>query len=95
MGGDWKEMFAAAEQGDIELLKYHLRMGVDPNYQHPEYMTSPLIECVRLGKLDVVKILLENGADPNIKEGFGKETALSIAMAKKDEAAVQLLQSYL
>jgi hypothetical protein len=35
-GGNWKEMFGAAEEGDLELLRYHLERGVDPNFAHPE-----------------------------------------------------------
>ena len=57
-GGNWKEMFHAAEQGDVELVRYHLDMGVDPDYQHPEYMTSALLESIRKGKLEVVELLL-------------------------------------
>ena len=57
-GGDWKEMMSAAEKGDIELLKYHIRMGIDPNYQHPEELTTPLIEAARQGQYDSVKYLL-------------------------------------
>lgn len=95
MGGDWKEMFSAAQEGDIELVKYHLKMGVDPNYQHPEYMTAPLIECIKYGQLEVAKLLLENGADPNIKEGFGTTTPISIAKSKKNHKAVLLINSYL
>lgn len=95
MGGDWKEMFNAASDGDIELVRYHLKMGVDLNYQHPEYMTSVLIECIRLGKTEMVKFLLENGADPSATEGFGSTTTLSIAKSEKNHQAVHLLNSYL
>ena len=73
-GGNWKEMLYACESGDLELVKYHIRMGIDPNYQHPEFLTAPLLESIRFGHLSVAKYLLENGADPNIKEAFGKET---------------------
>jgi len=95
MGGDWKEMFNAASDGDIELVKYHLKMGVDLNYQHPEYMTSVLIECIRLRKNEMVKFLLENGADPSAREGFGTTSTLSIAKSEKNHEAVHLLISYL
>ncbi|MFK7774018.1 MAG: SDR family NAD(P)-dependent oxidoreductase [Saprospiraceae bacterium] len=95
MGGDWKEMFDAAADGDIELVRYHLKMGIDLNYQHPEYMTSVLIECIRLKKIEMVKFLLENGADPSATEGFGTTTTLSIAKSEKNHEAVHLLNSYL
>ena len=95
MGGDWKEMFNAATEGDIELVKYHLKMGVDLNYQHPEYLTSVLIECIRLEKMEMVEFLLENGADPSAREGFGTTTTLSIAKFEKNHKAVHLLNLYL
>lgn len=95
MGGNWKEMFNAAAAGDLELVKYHLATGIDLNYQHPEYMTSVLIECIRLGKNEVVKFLLENGADPSAREGFGTTTTLSIAKSEKNHEAVHLLISFL
>ena len=45
-GGDWKAMFKGIQENDFELVSYYLRIGIDPNYQHPEYMALPLIEEV-------------------------------------------------
>jgi ankyrin repeat protein len=42
-------------------------------------MTTPLIESVRLNKINIIKILLSYGADPEIKEAWGEETAVSVA----------------
>jgi len=41
-GGDWKAMFKAVQENDLELVRFYLRSGVDPNYQHPEFMALPL-----------------------------------------------------
>lgn len=93
MGGNWKEMFEAAAVGDIELVRYHIRMGVDINYQHPEYLTNALIESVRLGNQEMMEFLLENGADPTIREVFGGMTALDVAkVMKRKEMAKYLKQ---
>ena len=94
MGGDWKEMFQAIQSGDLALVEYHLRMGVDPNYQHPEFMAAPLVESIRFNHLDIAKLLLESGADPQIKEDWGKETALSVAQSTKNQSAIQLIEAY-
>lgn len=94
-GGNWKEMFHAAESGDLELLSYHLSMGVDPNYQHPEYLTAALIETIRLGKLESAEILLEHGAQPDIVKVFAKETPMSVAIEKNYKAGIYLLNKYL
>lgn len=90
--GDWKEMLYAAQNGDLELVKYHIRMGEDPNYQHPEFMTTPLIESVRFGHIKVVAYLLQHGADPSIRADFGGETALSVAKTGKKHEIVRLLE---
>ena len=94
-GGDWKEMFYGCENNDIDLVRYHIRMGVDPNYQHPEFMTTALIECIRLGHLGIAEFLLDNGADPELKEVFGAHTPLSMAKWKKNREAIQLVNDYL
>ena len=94
-GGNWKEMFHASEEGDLELVRYHLKMGVDPNYQHPEYLTGALLESIRLGKLEVAELLLQNGATPNIIKAYGSETPMSIAIENKNKAAIFLLNTYL
>jgi len=94
-GGNWKEMFHAAENGDLELVRYHLRTGIDPNYQHPEYKTGALLESVRKGNIEIAALLLENGAKPDIIKDFGTETPMSIAVAKNNKAAIYLLNTYL
>ena len=93
-GGDWKEMLTATQNGDLDLVKYHLQMGVDPNYQHPELMTTPLIESIEFGHLEIAEFLLKNGADPRIKAGFSSDTALSVARRNKNKAAIKLLKAY-
>jgi len=94
-GGDWKEMFGAIEKGNFNLVEYYLRVGIDPNYQHPEFMAAPLVESIRFNHLDIAKLLLEHGADPNIKEVMGGDTPLSVAQAKKNTEAIALLNSYI
>ncbi|MEL6923459.1 MAG: ankyrin repeat domain-containing protein, partial [Bacteroidota bacterium] len=88
-------MFKAIQTGDYELVSYYLQIGVDPNYQHPEYMAAPLIESIRFNQLKIAKLLLENGAEANIKEDWAGETPLSVAKLKKNEAATKLLKAYL
>ncbi len=94
-GGDWKTMFKAIQDGDYELVKYYLRMGIDPNYQHPEYMAAPLIESFRFDHFEITKLLLENGADPEIKEAMGGESAMEIAELLNKSEAIQILNEYI
>ena len=91
--GDWKEMFAACQNGNIELVRYHIETGVDPNYTHPEFLTTALMESVRCKRLEIIKYLLENGADPSIKDAWTSETAISIAEAMKEKEIIEMLKS--
>ena len=92
--GDWKEMLVAAQNGDLSLVRYHIRMGENPNYQHPEFLTTPLIEAATFGHLDIAKFLLENGAKPEIKAGFSSDTALEMAKQNGHKEIVVLLERH-
>lgn len=94
-GGDWKDLFAAVQRGDLATVRYHILMGTDPNYQHPEFLTSPIIESVREQQLEVAKFLLENGADPKVKEIWTGLDLLTIAKSTKNRAVITLLKQYL
>lgn len=94
-GGDWKEMFRAIQSGDINLVEYYLKIGIDPNYQHPEFLASPLLESIRFDQFEITKLLLENDADPEIKEIESDETPLSVAQLKANKEVIALLKSYI
>jgi len=90
--GDWKELFAACQSGDLELVKYHIRNDIDPNYKHPEFLTTPLNESVRFKHLPIIKYLLNNGANPTIKDDWTGETAIAIARKMKDVGLIELFK---
>lgn len=93
-GGDWKEMFYAAQDGNLELVRYHIRTGIDLNYKHPEFLTTALIVCTENGHVEVAKYLLENGADPYLKDGFSSKNAFEIAKIYKRKNITKLLKDY-
>ncbi len=94
-GGDWKAMFKAIQDGDFELVSFYLQTGIDPNYQHPEYMASPLVESIRFDHLEITKLLLENGASPLIKEVMGGDTPLLVAKNRNNQKVIDLLNNYI
>ncbi len=94
-GGNWKDMFKGVQDGDAGLVEYHLKMGIDPNYQHPEFLAAPLVESIRFNHLDIAKLLLDYGANPTIKEAWAGETPLSVAQVKKNQKAVELINGYI
>ncbi|MGE8397746.1 MAG: ankyrin repeat domain-containing protein [Comamonas sp.] len=93
-GGDWKDMYYAAERGDIACVAYHLSQGVDVDYQHPEAMMSALVAATLQGQTAVVQLLLEHGADPNMPAQMGGLTALQAAQQIQHPALEQLLQTF-
>ena len=78
-GGNWKELFNAACEGDIELVRYHVEHGVDVNYAHPEFLSTPLVACTLAGQEQVALYLLESGADPNLLSELDAMTPLQAA----------------
>lgn len=95
MGGDWKEMFRGVETNDFDLVRYHIASGIDLNYQHPEFLTSVLIESINQNNLEMMVFLLKNGADPSIKEAFSCKSPMEIAKQLRNEKAVEILNKYL
>ena len=95
MGGDWKEMFRGVETNDFALVRYYLAHDIDINYQHPEFLTSPLVESIRRNHLEMMKFLLENGALPDIYEAESYKSPMMIAKELRNNEAVELLNQYL
>ncbi|MCU0446333.1 MAG: zinc-binding dehydrogenase [Microscillaceae bacterium] len=93
--GDWKDMFKGVHENDIELVRYHIRMGVDLNYQHPEFLTSPLMESIRGNHLEIMALLLENGALPDLKEVDSNQEPSELAKRLGNIEAIKLLNQYL
>lgn len=91
-GGNWKEMFNAAVEGDLELVRYHARNGVDLNYAHPEFLSTPLVAAILAGQQQVALFLLEAGADPSLPSEFDAATPLQAARsAQLPEVEARLL----
>ncbi len=78
-GGNWKEMFNAACDGDLELVTYHVKNGVDLNYAHPEFLATPLVACALAGHEQLALFLLESGADPHLPSEFDGVTPIQAA----------------
>ncbi|KYG67854.1 hypothetical protein AZI87_00815 [Bdellovibrio bacteriovorus] len=86
--GDWKEMYSAASSGNMDLVRYHIENGVNPNYQHPEILATPLVAAISAGHTDIALFLLDNKADPNLKSFFDDMTAVEAARRYKNETVL-------
>lgn len=78
-GGDWKEMYNAGCEGDLELVRYHVRSGVDVNYAHPEFLSTPLVAAILAGQEQVALFLIEHGALPDLPSEFDGVTPVQAA----------------
>jgi uncharacterized protein len=78
-GGNWKEMFNAACEGDLALVEYHVKAGVDINYAHPEFLATPLVASILARQGQVAMFLLENGANPHLLSEFDGLTPIQAA----------------
>lgn len=92
-GGDWKELFFAACDGDLELVRYHTRNGVDLNYAHPEFFGTPLVACILASQEKTALFLLESAADPHLLSEFDGITPLQAARRVGMSAVEQRLLS--
>jgi len=68
----------AALQGDLDAIHQHIAAGTDLNKTEPSAGSTPIITASLFGKTDVVKVLIEGGADVNFRNKEGS-TALHTA----------------
>jgi NADPH:quinone reductase-like Zn-dependent oxidoreductase len=92
--GDWKDMFRAIQANDTELVLFHIRNGVDINYQHPEYLTNALCESIRYRNENLVLLLLHNGASADIREMDTGKTPLEIAREIGFQSIMQIIETH-
>lgn len=92
-GGDWKEMFSAACEGDLALLAYHVEAGVDIDYAHPEFLATPLVACILAQQEGAALYLLERGANPHLLSEFDGLTPIQAArQAGSGRVEAQLIE---
>lgn len=86
--------YAVSMGADFDLVAYLLKKGCDPNDRYgDEYDTENVLWwALQHHNTEVVKLLLENGADPNVI--FNNETCLKKALAESFFPGIKLLIEY-
>lgn len=93
LAGELEELlWKAARQGDAATVQALLAKGVDVNTKFRYGATALSYACDR-GHVEVVKVLLEHGADVNVKDTFYNATPLSWAAFKGHIEVIRLLLS--
>jgi ankyrin repeat protein len=85
-------MGLAAEVANNEILKLLLEAGADAESPNSEGMTA-LMAVARTGNVEAAKLLIEHGAAVDAREGFGGQTALMWASARRHPAMIDFLIS--
>jgi ankyrin repeat protein len=81
----------ACKNNDITIIEYLISIGFDVNNQAGHSGWTPLMSAVSRGRLDVVHLLLANGADKTLINSSGWN-ALSIAVDRNRTAIINLLE---
>ena len=80
----------AAAVGNTRMLKLLLDAGADVESENQEGQTA-LMSVARTGNTEAASLLISLGADPNAVEGWGGQTALMWAAARRHPGMVRLL----
>lgn len=91
---NWREftlLHDMAHVGDVSKARLLIQYGADVNYIDDEFRSTPLGYAARWGHVDMVKLLLENGADPN-RSGAPWSTPLAWAQKKNNVEVEKILR---
>lgn len=92
-GGDWKNLYKGVEEGDFDLVEFHVKNGVNVNYQHPEILMLPLVVAIKGGHDKIADLLIESGADPLLESYYDQMNALEAAYFFKNQPLILKLKS--
>ena len=87
------ELMCKSWAADIKGVKELISKSIDLNAQDKDGMTALMHACTRADRIDVLKVLIEAGADPAMRQVTG-ERAVDLAYNRKHLKQVALLDKY-
>ncbi len=76
------ELVVAAQDGNVPRMRQLIDGGVSKDCRHSQTAETPLMWAAVNGKVDAVRLLLDLGADPNVRDSHGS-TALDQVTARE------------
>lgn len=93
------QLYVSAGNGDLTSVKKLLAKGADPNHRYLhlqrefEPYETPIIAAAENGHLDIVKTLVEAGAELEARNTYTSQTALYKAVEHKHRDVIEYLLS--
>ena len=84
-------LYKAASEGNTEAVRQHIAAGTELNTQNPQTKATALIAATTLGHTQSALLLIENGADLEVKNSDGSTALLIAAFFCREEIVKALL----
>ena len=88
-----KDLWTAARTGDLQAIKHYIKEDGDVNTLDKTFQVSAMSWGALHGQVEVVQLLIENGADVNVKSGDGATPLHSAAFLGRADVAKLLLEN--
>ena len=89
----WSPLLSAAAKNQKEVVKLMIERGANVNYKHPITQMTAVAHATYDDNLPMLELLLQKGADPNIKMK-GQVSVLRMANDMGKTKAAELLVKY-
>ncbi len=88
-----KDLWAAARTGDLQAIKRYIKKGGDVNALDKVFQLSAMSWSALHGQTEAIQLLIENGAEVNIKSGDGATPLHSAAFFGRTDVVKLLLEN--
>lgn len=87
-----EEFWSAVKKGDLQKVQTHLAAGIDVNAKN-DYGATALSFAADKGHVEIARLLIDRGADINVKDSFYGSTPMDWAVYNNHPEMVKLLLS--